>query len=93
MAKQIKTYIKEFYNFLKYLIQKFLNDHCLENAEALSFTTMLSLVPLTAISLYIAQGFPGFKNAWEEIQRLIFNSFIPSKIGAKVKMDQYMATP
>ena len=79
MAKQIKTYIKEFYNFLKYLIQKFLNDHCLENAEALSFTTMLSLVPLTAISLYIAQGFPGFKNAWEEIQRLIFNSFIPSK--------------
>jgi len=79
MAKQIKAYFREFYSFLKYLIQNFLNDHCLENAEALSFTTMLSLVPLTAISLYIAQGFPGFEKVWEEIQTFIFNSFVPSK--------------
>lgn len=79
MAKQIKAYFKEFYAFLKYLIQNFLNDHCLENAEALSFTTMLSLVPLTAISLYIAQGFPGFEKVWEQIQTFIFNSFVPSK--------------
>jgi len=40
----------------------FLSDHCIIRASALTFTTMLSIVPLLAVAFSIAKGF-GLQNA------------------------------
>lgn len=64
--------------FLGYLARRFRDDNCLTAAAALSFTTILSLVPLTAVVLSILSAFPAFQNLVQRIQDFIFMNFVPA---------------
>lgn len=69
--------------FLVYVFQRFLRDNCKERAASLTFTALLALVPLLAISFAIFAAFPAFQSMKGELQSFVFKSFVP-EIGTAV---------
>jgi membrane protein len=58
-----------------YIFDEFVRDNCLQTAASLSYTTLLSLVPLAAISLAILSR---FKFSQETVQDLLMHYLLPT---------------
>ncbi|MCG8542609.1 MAG: YihY family inner membrane protein [Alphaproteobacteria bacterium] len=69
--------------FLVYVFNRFNQDHCKERAASLTFTSLLALVPLLAISFAIFAAFPAFQNMKGDLQSFVFQNFVP-EIGSVV---------
>lgn len=65
-------------SLLRYIAARFSGDKCLRIAASLSYTSLLALVPMLAISLSILSAFPVFDEARDGIQQLIFDNFAPN---------------
>src|SRR6266849_9659699 len=63
--------------FLKYSVKRFIADRCLTGASALSYATLVSLVPLTAVVLAIFSGFPFFGGARDRFLVILLDNFVP----------------
>ena len=63
--------------FLAYVLKRFVDDRCPGIAATLSYTSLLALVPLTAIGFAILAVFPVFEGVREEIQAFVFKNFVP----------------
>lgn len=61
-----------------HLWQHFRQDRCFEAAGALSYTTLLALVPLMAVILGVMSAFPVFDYGVEQLQDFIFSNFVPA---------------
>lgn len=57
---------------------RFIEDRCLQSAGMLAYTTLLAVVPLTAVTLAVISAFPVFENWSGLIQEFIFNNFVPA---------------
>lgn len=58
------------------LYEHFIDDGCMGRAAELTYTSLLSLVPLMAVSFAIFAAFPLFKTLSGEVQNFIFNHFV-----------------
>ena len=78
--------------FGTHLWEHFRQDRCLEAAGALSYTTLLALVPLMAVILGVFSAFPVFDQGVEQLQDFIFSNFVPAA-GDVVQeyLDQFIA--
>jgi len=63
--------------FLRSLARRFLRDRCLERAAALSFTTILSLVPAAAISLAFLSALPQSGQLRLDVEDLLTRYLLP----------------
>lgn len=64
--------------FGRHLAQHFREDRSFESAGALSYTSLLALVPLMAVMFGVISAFPVF-DAWaDEIENYIFSNFVPA---------------
>lgn len=59
------------------ILRRFIHDRCLIGASALSYSTIVSLVPLTAIVLVMFSGFPSFGQARDKLLTVILENFAP----------------
>lgn len=64
--------------FLRLLTVRFIADRGLPNAASLTYTTLLSLVPLMTVSLAIFSAFPVSDKVVGELQSFIFENFVPA---------------
>ena len=64
--------------FIHFLFRRFIEDQGLPNAAALTYTTLLSLVPLMTVSLAIFAAFPVSDRVAEQIQDFLFKNFVPA---------------
>jgi len=69
--------------FLGYVFHRFLRDNCKERAASLTFTGLLAIVPLVAISFAIFAAFPAFQTMRGDLQSFVFQNFVP-EIGSVV---------
>ncbi len=69
---------KKWVQFLVYLVKNFLDDNCTQKASSLTYTTLLSIVPIFTLLLVILSSIPQLANAKEQIQQLIFSNLLPS---------------
>lgn len=69
--------------FLYYVFERFLRDNCNGRAASLTFTSLLAVVPLLAISFAIFAAFPAFQEMKGQLQSFIFENFVP-EIGSIV---------
>lgn len=60
-----------------YAGKRFTKDSCARSAAALSYSSLLALVPLLTIALTVLSAFPAFSNARIELQTLVFENFLP----------------
>lgn len=75
--------------FFLYFIRRFCADRGLQVASELSYTTLLSIVPLMAVVFGLMAAFPSFGNVRERIQGFIFENFVPA---AGEVIEEYLMT-
>src|SRR6266550_7998391 len=63
--------------FSRYALHRFSRDGCFAAAGALSYTTLVSLVPLGVIALGILSAFPNFATVRQELLEFVFRNFVP----------------
>jgi len=66
------------WHFIKLLGARFIEDQGLPSAASLTYTTLLSLVPLMTVSLAVFSAFPVSGRVAEQIQDFVFANFIPA---------------
>lgn len=74
-------------SFTRFTWQRFVDDKCFETAGALSYTTLVSLVPLTVAVFAILSAFPVFAEWRGSLADYAFQNFVPAT-GAKIQ--EYM---
>lgn len=65
-------------HFFALLVSRFVADQGLPSAAALTFTTLLSIVPLMTVVLAIFAAFPVGDRIVIQLQDFIFNNFMPA---------------
>ncbi len=75
------------YGFGVSVVRRFQEERALQTAGSLSYTTLLSLVPLLTVALAIATAFPVFGQALEALQGFIVHNFLPDARAVKPVMD------
>jgi membrane protein len=73
--------------FLGFAARRFLEDRCLDQAASLSYTTLLSLVPLVALCAVIVSVVPQFQDFRDDIERLFTGNLLPE--ASKAAVDQF----
>ncbi len=71
-------------SFSRFIWQRFVDDKCFETAGALSYTTLVSLVPLAVAVLAMFSAFPVFQQARDTLIGFVFSNFVPAA-GEKVQ--------
>jgi membrane protein len=64
--------------FARFVLRRFLDDHCLEAAGSLALTTLFALVPLVTVAFGIISAFPVFAEWRADISAFVFRSFVPA---------------
>src|SRR5882762_5975372 len=64
--------------FAMYALRRFLADGCFAASGALSYTTLVSLVPLAVIAFGSLSAFPIFSQVHDQLVELVFRNLVPS---------------
>ena len=70
--------------FVLYVGERFARDGCPQRAAALTFTALLAMVPLLAVSFAIFAAFPAYESLKSKVQDYIFENFVP-QVGTEVQ--------
>jgi len=69
--------LREVGAFISYVGVRFNTDRCLRMAAGLSYTSLLAIVPLTAIAFSMLAAFPVFEGVRENLQEAMFSNLLP----------------
>jgi membrane protein len=83
-VRPLRDRVAALWEFTAYAVRRFVGDGCLTGAGALSYTTLVALVPLTAIGLAVLSAFPNFADTRDQLLTTIFRTFVP-EIGTEVE--------
>ena len=72
------NFLRACFRLLRWVVQRFREDRCTRVAGALSFTTLLALVPLTAVTFAIFSRFEIFESWMMMVQEFIYGNFVPA---------------
>jgi membrane protein len=78
MNHQILNRLKPFYLLAQAVARRFSEDRCSRVAGALSYTTLLALVPLTAVAIAVVSVFPVFRPVMDTVQEFVYGNFVPA---------------
>ena len=81
--------LKETGGFSRYVLGRFGDNNLTQVAGALTFTTLLAMVPLMAICFAILAAFPAFDGMEAQLESFIFENFVPH---ANDVVRQYLGT-
>ena len=68
--------------FVRIVGRQFDEDRCIQIAASLTFTTLLSIVPLITVVLTLISAFPVFGQMSEALQRFLLERLVPESAGA-----------
>lgn len=66
---------------LRLVVQRYGEDRCSQVAASLSFTTLLSLVPLLTVALGLFSRLPQFIHMEDVLRKFLFDNLLPTKAG------------
>lgn len=67
----------ENWRFLVYVADRFMHDNCQQRAAGLTFTSLLAVVPLLAVSFAIFAAFPAYARMRDQVQAFLFENLVP----------------
>lgn len=70
--------------YLRHVLARFAHDQCPQRAAALTYTTLLAMVPLVAVSFTIFSAFEAFDAVQDQVKSFIFENFVP-QVGSVVQ--------
>ena len=77
-GRRVPLLLRSFWEFSGQVLERFIQDRCQRVAGALSFTTLLAIVPLTAVMVAVLSLFPVFGAWMNVIQDFIYSNFVPA---------------
>lgn len=79
------------FRFLRYVTVRLQEDRCTQMAASLTFTTLLSVVPLVTIALTLISAFPVFNEYSAHIKEFILSNMLPETGGKMISryMEQF----
>jgi membrane protein len=80
----MQKYWLHIYEFVRFVAGRFQQDRCTQVAASLTFTTLLSIVPMITIALTMFSVFPGFESFSNEIKTFLLNNLMPDKAGSVI---------
>ncbi len=80
----MQKYWEYIVNFTRFVVRRFREDRCAQIASSLTFTTLLSIVPLIMIALTMFSAFPVFQDFSSEIRSFLLNNLMPEKGGSVI---------
>ncbi len=84
--------LAELRGFAGYVWRRFGEDRCLRMSAGLSYTSLLAIVPLTAIAFSMLAAFPVFGGVRGEFQNMLFANFLPESASAmRSYFDQFIS--
>ena len=86
-----RSFVAELQAFTRLVLDRFGQDQCMRIAAALSYTTLLALVPLGAIAFAILRAFPVFDDVQATIKSALFQNFLPESVeGAQAYFEHFI---
>jgi membrane protein len=73
--------VHHFFSFLRYVVRRLQEDRCSQVAGSLTFTTLLSLVPLATIALTFISAFPVFTRFVDQVKLFVLQNMVPATAG------------
>lgn len=73
---------------VRFIVARFVQDRCMQTAASLTFTTLLSLVPMITIALTMFSAFPVFEDFSDQIKSYLLKNLMPETAG--VVITRYM---
>ncbi len=89
--REAATAISDAGQFCYYAAKKFYFDNYFNTAAAMTYTSLLALVPLMTIVFAIFSAFPAFSRLRSQVQDMLFDNLVP-QVGAAVReyLDRFM---
>jgi membrane protein len=84
----MRNNLRDIHALVRLIATRFVRDRCVETAASLTFTTLLSLVPMITIALAVFSAFPVFDDFSAQIKIYLLNNLIPENAG--IIITQYM---
>lgn len=83
--------LRDIWSLLRFVAVRLKQDHCGQAAASLTFTTLLSLVPMFTIALTMFSAFPVFEDFATQIKIYLLSNMMPDKAGAIISsyMEQF----
>ena len=76
--EQLWAVLLQFRGFVELVAERFRRHEAPQNAAALTYTSLLSLVPLMTVTLAVFSAFPVADRVYEIIQDFVFENFVPT---------------
>ena len=91
MLKKLKSEMLVLFDFLHFIALRFKQDRCGQLSASLTFTTLLSLVPLITIALTLFSAFPVFADFSSHIKAFFLSNLMPETGGKMITryMEQF----
>lgn len=64
--------------YLRLLFRQFMQDECQQKAASLTYTTLLSIVPVLTVVLVIFSSIPALESVRDQVQTMIYDNVMPS---------------
>jgi len=77
MSNTITTHCKHIHSFWSWVLRQFIADRCMIRASALTYASLLALVPFMMVIVSSLSLFPFFNQAANNVQSFIFQNFVP----------------
>ncbi|HZW86504.1 MAG TPA: YihY family inner membrane protein [Gallionella sp.] len=74
----------DFQRYIHFVAARFVQDRCSQIAASLTFTTLLSLVPLITIALTLFSAFPVFADFSAQIKTFLLSNLMPDTGGKNI---------
>lgn len=89
----MRRQLLELFSFLRFLARRFDEDRCIQIASSLTYTTLLSMVPLVVIALTVIAAFPAFTELMTQLKIFLLMHMVPEVAGTiiTVYMPQFSA--
>lgn len=84
ILRWLKIECYRIWHLVLYVYRRYGADGCRDSAAALTYMTLLAIVPMLTVIYAILSALPAFQEMGGQIQNLIFENFIPSA-GQEVK--------
>ncbi|MGQ0547890.1 MAG: YihY family inner membrane protein [Betaproteobacteria bacterium] len=79
---------RRFADFVAAVSARFTEERGLQVAASLTYTTLLSLVPLFTVALAVSTAFPAFDETVDALQLFVFENFLPDARGVDTIAEQ-----
>ena len=77
LAKKLPFLQQRWFQFLRFLTRHFFEDNCQQKAASLTYTTMLSIVPMLTVLLMILSSVPALASVRAQIYEVIYSNLLP----------------